>query len=171
MIMMNMKRHLTLLLAFIFVFLTAFSKPAQPIQKRLLGTWKVVKVEKYNIPNIPTPAPQNTQKGGGDTTKMSATATLHQASKMEDRLNRIIQNEMQSTLTIKADKTAVEERSGKSVKGTWKLKKHGTLLLVNSKEKGKKMTIDIIHVSDTSAVVIQHLPIGGLKITYKKVKN
>lgn len=169
-----MKRNLTLLLAFTFVFLTTFCNAGQPIQKRLLGTWKVVKVEKYDIPNIPTPPPQNTQKGTatpGDTTAMSATATLHQTSKMEDRLNRIIQNEMLSKMTINADKTAIEERPGKTVKGTWKLKKHGTVLLVNSKEKGKKMTIDIIRVNDTSAVVIQRLPIGGLKITYRKEKK
>jgi hypothetical protein len=176
MMMMNMKRHLTLLFAFSFVFLTAFSKPVEPIQKRLLGTWKVVKVEKYDIPNIIPPAPQNTQKSttthkDTTTSAMSATATAHQASKMEDRLNRIIQTEMHSKLTINADKTAIEERPGKTLKGTWKLKKHGTILLVNSKERGKKMTIDIIHVNDTSAVVIQRLPIGGLKITYRKEKK
>jgi hypothetical protein len=169
---MNMKRLLTLLFAFTVVFLISSCATFQPKQKYLIGTWKAVKVEKYNIPNTPLNTVENTQKSKSNAgEKTDSSVVAKQLSKTEQRLNRIIQTEYHSTLTINADKTATKEIHGKTIHAKWKLKNNGTRLLVNNKETGKKLTIDIQHLNDTSAVVVENLPVGGLKITYKKEKK
>ena len=184
---MNMKRLLTLFFAFTFAFLIISCATFQPNQKRLVGTWKAVSVEKYNIPNLKT-ATQNTpqvvpdRKTGTNTGTNTTTATtivvdtnassqVPEKSRAEKVLARMIENEKTSTLTINADKTALKESPGKTVHATWKLKKKGTQLLIATKETGKKMTVEIQKITDTSAVVLETLPIGGLKVTYHKVKK
>jgi len=167
-----MKRLLTFLFAISFAFLITPNGFSQTVQKRLIGTWKAIKIEKYNIPETPDQLAGKSQKGNGNATDSASVARAReQFSKLEARLNRLIQSELHSTLTIKADKTAIEERAGKTIQGTWKLKNKGQSLLVTSKKPARKITIDIVRVNDTSAVVIENLPIGGLKVTYQRVKK
>jgi hypothetical protein len=71
--------------------------------------------------------------------------------------------------TTNADKTAVKEYPGKTVHGTWKMKSN-TRLQVVSKETDKKLLMDIVKINDSIAVVKEPLPVGGIKITYRKVK-
>ena len=167
-----MKRLLTLFFAFTVAFLISSCSTINRNKKYLIGTWKAEKVEKYNVPNRQIPAAGSqgkTKPGTGDT--IASADTAGQASKVKGQIDRLIQAEHRSTLTVNANKTAIKESHGKTVHGKWKLTNHGTRLLANSKETGKKITIDILHINDTSAVVTQNFRFGSLKITYKKVKK
>jgi hypothetical protein len=166
-----MKRLVTLFFAFTIAFLIS-SCSTTLNQKKIIGTWKAVKIERYNIPNLAAqPA------GGAANAKATAsenadsTGTPKQLSKEEEQLRRMIKAEQRSTLTINPDKTAIKEIPGKTIHVTWKLKKQGTRLVINNKENGKKSTIEILAINDTSAVVVETLPIGGLKVTLKKEKK
>ncbi|MGA2824117.1 MAG: hypothetical protein ABSE72_11395 [Bacteroidales bacterium] len=167
-----MKRLLTLFFAFTVVFLISSCAILQPNQKYLIGTWKAVKAEKYNIPNTPSNTAANAQKSKNSTgEKIDSSAVARQLLNTERQFTRLIVTELLSTIIMNANKTAIKEFNGKTEHAKWKLRNNGTRLLVNSKETGKKLTIDIQHINDTSAVVVEHLPVGSLKITYKKEKK
>ena len=166
-----MKRLLTVFFALSFAFLITSCATTYPNQKLLIGAWRTVKVEKSNIPATlgktdPTPL---------RTTPVTAphsdsVAPAREASKAEQQLARLIQSESRATLTINADKTAVKEYPGKTIHGTWKFK-NNTHLQVVSKETDKKMIFEIQKINDTLAIVKEPLPVGELKITYKKIKK
>ncbi len=167
-----MKRLLTLFFAFAIAFLISSCSTINRNKKYLIGTWKAEKVEKYNVPNRQIPAAGSqgkTKPGTGDT--IASANTAEQSSRIEGKNARLIGADLKSTLTLNADKTTISEYHGKSVHGKWKLRKHGTRLLTNNKESGKKRTFDILHISDTSAVVTESFPFGRMKITYKKIKK
>jgi hypothetical protein len=172
MINMNMKRLLTLCFAVTITFLISSCATFSPNQKYLIGTWKAEKVEKYNMTNLQIPAagPQGKTKPVAGDTRPSAD-TAGQSSRIGVQIDKIIQTELRSTLTLNADKTAIKENHGKTYHGKWKLTNHGTRLLATSKETGKKKTFDILHINDTSAVITESFPFGSLKITYKKEKK
>jgi hypothetical protein len=166
-----MKRLVTLFFALTVAFLIS-SCSTTLNQKKLIGTWKAVKIERYNIPNLavqPAGGAANAKPNASETT--DSTGTTKQLSKAEEQLRRLIKTEQRSTLTINPDKTAVKEIPGKTIHVTWKLKSKGTKLLINNKENGKKSTIEILAINDTSAVIVETLPIGGLKVTLKKEKK
>jgi len=166
-----MKRLLTVIFALSSAFLITSCVTTYPNQKLLIGTWKTVKVEKSNIPAT---------FGRTDPTALRATpvtaphsdsaAPAAQASKAEQQLARLIQAESRSTMTINADKTAVKEYPGKTIHGTWKFK-NNTNVQVVSKETDKKVLFEILKINDTLAIVKEPLPVGELKITYKKIKK
>ena len=167
-----MKQLLTLLFAFTVAFLISSCAVLQPNQKYLIGTWKAVKVEKYNFPNTKTNTAANTQNSKNSTgEKMDSLSIARQLLTAERQLTRLTFTELKSTIIINANKTATKEFRGKTEHANWKLKNKGTCLLINSKETGKKLTIDIQYINDTSAVVVEDSPIGDLKITYKKEKK
>jgi hypothetical protein len=159
-----MNRILALFTAIFITFFILSCASLSPNNKYLIGTWKVEKVERHNIPNPPIQTAANGQ------TKASADAAK-QAAKTEERLERIIKTRLNSTLTINKDKTAVQESEDRTIHGTWKLKNKGKRILVTSKEPDRKITIDILRMNDTSAVFLENLPVGSLKVTYKKEKK
>lgn len=175
-----MKRLLTVFFTLTLAIIFTSCATIYPNQKLLIGTWKTVKIEKYDIPgsagNAGKPA---AHKSAENDLKLTATATTNQPpdsslsvkepSKAEQQLARLIQSESRSTLTVNADKTAVKEYPGKTVHGTWKMKSN-TRLQVVSKETDKKLLMDIVKINDSIAVVKEPLPVGGIKITYRKVK-
>jgi hypothetical protein len=168
---MNMKRILPLFFIFTVAFLIS-SCAIQPIQKRLIGTWKPVKVEPIDVPGTQTQAAENVQTSkNAKNDSVSYQAKPRQLSKVEQQKERMIQSELRSTMTVNADKTAIKEYPGRTVHAKWKLKNNGTNLIVNTKETGKTITFHIQHVTDTSAVFTATSPIGKYKISYKKVKN
>ena len=166
-----MKRLLTVFFTFCVAFLITSCATTYPNQKLLIGTWRTVKVEKSNIPATlgrtdptalratPITAPHNDTTGG-----------VKETSKAEQQLERLIKAESRSTMTINVDKTAVKEYPGKTIHGTWKFK-NNTHLLVVSKETDKKVLFEILKINDTLAIVKEPLPVGELKITYKKIKK
>ena len=168
---MNMKQLLTLLFAFAVAFLIS-SCAIQRNQKYLIGTWKAVKVEPYNIPKTPSNTIANAQNSKNTTgEKMDSTEVAKQLLKTERQLTRLTFTKLNTTLTINANKTAIKEFHGKTEHAKWTLKNKGTSLLVDTKETGQKLTMDIQHINDTSAVMMENSPLGRLKITYKKEKK
>jgi len=170
---MNMKRLLTLLFVFTVAFLISSCAIIQPNQKYLIGTWKAVNVEKMKIPNQPSNTAANTQNTKNSTgTKIDSVELAKQSLRTERQLTRLTVTEQGSFITINANKTGSREFRGKTEHAIWNLKNKGTLLLATSKETGKKLSIDIRHINDTSAVVIvDNTSLGRLKITYKKEKK
>ena len=167
-----MKKLLTLFFVCTVAFLVSSCATSYPNQKKLIGTWKVIKIEKYDIPSVAVANAATAQKAKtGDVHDTSSAVAVSELSKRDKVINRMMEKELHSSLTINKDQTAVKELPGKTVHATWKLKNKGTRLLIDSKEEGKKMTIDILHINDTSAVVLENLPVGGLKVTYKKEKK
>lgn len=171
-----MNRILTVLTIVLIASLVTSCASMQPNQKKLIGTWKVVKIEKYNIPSVPaqtSSAASSASKASKTTAAPSDTSASAsaQAAKFEEKLAKMIRTEEHSLLIFNADKTAVKETPGKTMHATWKLKKKGTHLVVDVKESGKKMDIDILHINDTSITAITKLPVGGLKVTYRKQKT
>jgi hypothetical protein len=168
---MNMKRLLTVFFIVTIAFLVSSCAVFYPNQKKLIGTWKAVKVEKLEV-NVPTAqAPAAGTEAKTRTGEGKSSAGGPDSAKIEKQISRMIDNEMKSTLTINADKTAIKEYSGKTIHATWKLKKRGTRLLVNTKETGKKLTLDILHINDTSVIVKATVPYGSMKVSYRKEKK
>jgi hypothetical protein len=168
--MMNIKRLLTLLFAFTVAFLISSCATIQPNQKYFIGTWKAVNVEKIKIPNKPSNTAANAQNNTGE--KIDSVELAKQSLRTERQLTRLTVTEQGSIITINANKTGSREFRGKTEHATWNLKNKGTLLLATSKETGKKLSIDIRHINDTSAVVVvDDASLGRLKITYKKEKK
>ncbi|MCX6244978.1 MAG: hypothetical protein NTU98_09765 [Bacteroidetes bacterium] len=167
-----MNRILTVLIVVLIASVGTSYAGTHPNQKKLIGTWKAVKVERYNMPSMPAQASSTASPASkAKATPGDTVSAANQAKKMEEQLARIIQVEERSTLTINADKTAVKEVPGKTIHAKWKLKNKGTKLIVDLQETGKKMNIDILRINDTSIVVVTNLPVGGLKVTYKKQKT
>ncbi len=166
-----MKRLLTLFFVFTVAFLIS-SCTIQRNQKYLIGTWKAVKVEPYNSPKPPSNtianAQNNKNSAGG---KVDSTEVAKRLLKTERQLTRLTFTELNTTLIINANKTATREFRGKTEHAKWTLKDKGTRLLVDTKETGQKLTMDIQHINDTIAVVLEDSPIGALKIAYKKEKK
>jgi len=145
-----MNRILTLLtVIFIAIFISSCATSGWN-KKYFIGTWKPVKVEKYNIANL----------------------SDQQASKIEEKMAGLIQTELLSLLTVNEDNTADKEYAGITFHGTWKWKKKGThIQFDNDKKISWNITIDVLRMNDTSAVVLENLHNVALKVTYKKEKK
>ena len=166
-----MKRLLTVFFALSFAFLITSCATTYPNQKLLIGTWRTVKVEKSNIPSSSGRKDPTAQRATSATAPHSdTTSAVTQRSKAEEQLERLIKAESHSVLTINADKTAVKEYAGKTIHGTWKFK-NNTHVLVESKETDKKMVFEIQKINDTLAILKEPLPVGDLKITYRRYKK
>lgn len=172
-----MKQLLTILNTAILAVLITSCATTSPNQKKLVGTWKPDKVEKYDLKNTQTETAtrEETRTGGEEPGRNAAegrnsSQANAEQSRAEIELNRAIETQRRSILTLNADNTLIQEYHGKKINGTWKLKKHGTRFLATSKESGKKMTFNIESVTDTSAVFTAELPVGGVKVSYKKMK-
>jgi hypothetical protein len=84
----------------------------------------------------------------------------------------LIQTELHSLLTINKDNTADKECAGIIFHDTWKWEKRGTYIQFdNNKEINWKITIDVLRMNDTSAVVLENLHNVPFKVTYKKEKK
>jgi hypothetical protein len=162
-----MRKFLTIPVACLFIFLIASCTSTKQIENRMVGTWKAVTVEPIGVPSFPAAAQTAAKPAGNDSTL----APTHEQSRLEGQISRMIESEKRSTLTINADKTAVKEYPGKTINASWKLKKKGTRIVAKSKDTGKNLTLDIVKITDSTAVVESTMQYGTMKITYKKVKK
>jgi len=174
-----MKRLLTLFFVFTAAFLISSCATFYPNQKYLIGTWKPINIEKYSLQEHQNPVAGTegkTNSGEGGTTHSSGmdrqTFNEKKQNVMADlKSSMAFYSDKTSSLTFKTNKTAIKEYQGKTVDAKWKLTNHGTRLLINSKEPGKKTTYDILHISDTTAIMTESFSILSMKITYRKVKK
>ena len=139
--------------------------------KYLIGTWTPVKVEKFNMLTVPVPAQTPAGRGSTTTENSNLGGPQQQVSRTKEQIDRFIQVEERTPLTINADKTVVKIFHEKTVHAKWKLTKHNTRLVAKGIESGKRIIFDILRLSDTLAVVMGHYPFGDLKITYRKDKS
>ena len=165
------------LLAFISLIVVANScKVTYPNEKLIIGKWKPVKVEKSfdtsylkaqgtQLPKSAVAMDTASQKKGK---KSSSQAP---AVNKDNQLIRLAQSEERSSFEmISENKQVLKHYPGKTISGTWKMKKKGTRIVVKGKENGKKFTIDILDINDSTLVAKEQFPFGLLKVTYHKEK-
>jgi hypothetical protein len=73
-------------------------------------------------------------------------------------------------MEIFANKTAVKNFPGKPLHATWKMKGKGTKIVAKNVENKMKFTIEILEISKVQIVVIEHAPVGDVKITYERLQ-
>jgi len=167
-----MKNILLTLSAFVFILLlTGSCATTHPNEKILVGTWKAVKVEKIvdtlnlSAKNISkkTPSRKNV------TTPKSETQEIAYSKGME-ALDRFVKNEMNSTMVISPDKTAIRTFRGREAKVTWKMKGKGTRVVIKNPELGKTYVMEILSINKEEIVALVSSPIADIKLTYKKIQ-
>jgi len=155
------------------VILASCAVKPHPNEKILVGTWKALKVEKV----VDSSALQAAMGAKTDTTKIKNTqnpkkdrpvtpGATGKTNRKEMTYDRIVQNEMRSTLEIYANKTAVKKYPKKTINATWKLKGRGTRLVAKNKENKMKFVIEILEIQPEQIVVVEHLPVGDVKVVY-----
>jgi hypothetical protein len=90
------------------------------------------------------------------------------ASRKDATLDRLVQAEMRATMEIFANKTAVKNFPGKPLHATWKMKGKGTRIVAKNVENKMKFVIEILEINKEQIVVIEHAPVGDIKITYER---
>ena len=160
-------------------------KVTHPNEKLLIGKWTPVTVEKYSdeLSQKAAPASGTTKSTAAEPSRSkpqtdTASSRNQRAvgdgspdANAENMYNRQIATEQRTSLEIYTEKkTVVKQYPGKTIKGTWKMKKKGTQVTAKDNVTGKKLTLDLQKINDTSAVVIERFPFGDIRITYKKEK-
>jgi hypothetical protein len=161
-------------IAITLLILTSCVFKPHPNQKIIVGTWIPLKVERVSAAAVTKDAPATQAAPGtpvnteAKQSKTGAPAGDGGASRKEAALDRLIQSEMKSTLEINANKTAVKKFPGKPINATWKLKGKGTRIVAKNIENNMKFVIEIVEMTNDVIVVIEHAPVGDVKITYKR---
>ncbi len=168
---MNRKTIVTLLsFAFTVFIFTSCSITSHPNEQTIVGKWKAVKVEKV-IDSAMLKA-QTSLKGdtpGQKPPRPGSTAGEGGGTRQEANLDRLVQLEMRATMEIFPDHTAVKNFPGKPLKATWKMKGKGTRIVAKNLENKEKFTIEILEISKEEITIIEHAPVGDIKIVYQRV--
>lgn len=185
--------HLGLLVAMAAVYSSCAT--THPNEALIVGEWKPVHVEKYFTPEEeeqlkkaqsqttgtrPTTEGEKPAATAGNTSAQTPSQNPSGQSRggdqaggrnQADELNKLIQAESRANIVIYPDHTAAKFYRARTVKATWKLKGQGTVLVAKDLEKKDKYRIDILEVDASKMVVVENLPIGGIKITYQKTNE
>ncbi|HNY01733.1 MAG TPA: hypothetical protein PKG48_04060 [Bacteroidales bacterium] len=152
------------------LFLVSCGATSHPNEKVIAGKWVPVKVEKIN--DSPQPAPDATVRPGERAEQKAgapnAGAGDGGAAKKREALERLAHTEMHAVMEINPDHTAVKNFPGRPLKASWKMKGRGKRIVARNLENKQKFTIDILEVTKERMVVIEHAPVGDLKITYAR---
>ncbi len=170
--MKHLKHFRHLALAGILIYLVSCAATSHPNEKIIIGKWRPLKVEKF----IDSAAIQ-AMAGSAGASKSKSTANPSKPSqtegpalaKAEAALDRLVKAESRATLEIFPNKTAVKNYPGKPLQATWKMKGNGTRLVGKNLENKMKFTIDILEISKEQIVVLEHAPVGDVKITYVRM--
>jgi hypothetical protein len=163
-----------------------------PHEKLVIGEWKPVKVEKFFTPeeeeqmknaqsqaakSRPSAEPEQPSEATGNTSLSSPSQKPTDQGRVgesavrdpEAELNKRIQVESRSNMILYNDLTLEKFYREKTFEGTWKLKRKGSVLAVRIPERRETYRVDVLDVSDDTLVLVGNLPVGGIKITYKKI--
>ncbi|MGA3012574.1 MAG: hypothetical protein ABSD71_00925 [Bacteroidales bacterium] len=165
-----MKRLLTLFLSIIVVFLISSCTTYKPIQKHLIGTWKVMKIKQSSTPGTMAFGEKDKDNKNNHVDTITNPNNVRKLSKEELEQIAMSLSEINYNLTFNADKTAVKEYQGKTIHATWKLKDNGRSLLINSKGTGKQVLFHIQQINDTIAIFSVTSLLGTSRILYEKKK-
>ncbi len=151
----------------LFVIASCSISP-HPNEKIIVGTWVPVTVEK--IVDSSALQAQAALSGGTEQRKSKAGAPAGDggAARKEEAFNRLVQSEKHTTMEIFANHTAVKNFPGKPMQATWKMKGKGTRIVAKGVENNVKFTIDILEITKEQIIIIEHSPVGDIKITYER---
>lgn len=166
---------------FLFLFLAAAAAffmascavTSHPNEKLIVGKWRPVTVEK--VVDSSVLQAEATLKGDAGTQKSKtpgktgAGGNRGGVDRREANLDRLVKTEMRSNLEIFPDKTAIKSFPGEPIRATWKMKGKGTRIVAKNIENKMKFTIDILEISKERILVIEHAPVGDVKILYERV--
>lgn len=166
---MNRQRFFTICaIAVTIVMMTSCGMSPHPNEKIIVGVWVPMKVEKIVDSSALQAAAAMSGTTGQKQSKPGVPAGDGGAAKREAALDRLVQMEMKSTMEIFANKTVVKNFPGKPVHATWKLKGKGTRIVAKGVENKVKYMIDILEISASQIIILEHSPAGDIKITYER---
>jgi hypothetical protein len=172
---MKINRLFTLAYILIAVSIITSCSTTSPTEKLLVGTWKTIKAAAYE-PNGKTPANSGIKvtDSTGAIKQQPATPSSPEAlaeQRKAQQLERAISTQMRTTMTLKANKTAIVTIPGKSIDFKWKLNKKGNVLTLKNLETGKKGELKFVFVNDSAAMAVHSSKAGDMVIRYGKVKE
>ncbi len=148
--------------------ITSCGVKIHPNEKIIAGTWGPVKVEKV----VDSAALQAAASLAGNAThnqqKSGSPAGEGGTTRKDAALERLVQTELRSTLEIFTNKTAIKNYPGKTMHATWKMKGNGTRIIAKNVEDKTKFVLDILEISMDQIVVVEHAPVGDVRITYER---
>ncbi|MCX6277180.1 MAG: hypothetical protein NT004_03665 [Bacteroidetes bacterium] len=166
---MNKNKQVNLL-AFLIaaVLLASCGVLTHPNEKIIIGTWRPVTVEK--VVDSSAIQAEASLKGNTSAQKPGAAKPAGDGAvgRKDSELNRLVQMEQRATMEIFADKTAIKNYPGKPLRATWKMKGKGTRIVAKNLENNMTFTIEILEINKERIVVIEHAPVGDVKITYER---
>ncbi|MBE0647874.1 MAG: hypothetical protein IH596_08825 [Bacteroidales bacterium] len=193
---MKMKQWIHLGLFVVIALFYSSCATTHPNEALIVGEWKPIKAEKYFTPEeeellkkaqeqstATRPTTEGDKPAASTGSTAPSTASLPSGTdpgrggdraggkNPADELNRLIQAETRTNIVIYPDHTAAKFYRSRTVKATWKLKGKGTVLIAKDLEKKEKYRIDILEVDGSKMVVVENLPVGGIKITYQKINE
>jgi hypothetical protein len=146
------------------------------VEKQLLGTWKPVTVENISPPAAPVPETQTIKVDTSTDPEVRKEADVTLPATRDSKaqqMDRLLASEMRSPfmLAIENNQRLAEKYfPGKTIKGTWKLKKKGKRIAFKELQTDRKINIDIESLTDSTLVISEKLPPGDLRIKYAKQK-
>jgi len=168
--MIEMKRTrlpLFALLAMLPVFLISCGAVNHTNEKLITGKWIPVKAEiVVDSSALQAAAALTSGKQAGKGRQEAGNEGNN--DKRKANLDRLVQMEMRATMEIYPNYTAVKNFPGKPLNATWKMKRKGSRIVGKNLENKQKFTIDILELSKEQIVVIEHAPVGDIKITYTR---
>ena len=144
-----------------------------PNAKILVGSWQPVQAEKY-IPENAKKKPPKEKSQATDTSQSAKSGQLpltkaQEAEKdLEAQWGHMVEVEKKTPLVIKENFIAEKQYKSRLVRGTWNLKKQGTKILFKEELTGETLKADILEISDSTVVMVEHAPVGDIKVTYRK---
>ncbi len=149
--------------------ISSCSVTSHPYETMILGKWKPLKVEKF-IDSAAYKAVMASQATAGEKTeKGNQIVRGTSPDKLTAALDRLFQAESRAEMEVFADKTVVKKYTQKEIKATWKMKGNGTRMNVKNIDNKRKYTIDLLEVSKEQVVLLEHVPVGDIKITYVRL--
>jgi hypothetical protein len=168
---MNRNRIFTIFAIAITVMVaTSCAITSHPNEKIIVGLWTPVKVEKIVDSSALLASPAMAGNKEQQQSKTGKPGGEGGVSRKDEALDRLVQSERRATMEIFANKTAVKNFPGKPLHATWKMKGKGTKIVAKNVENKMKFTIEILEISKVQIVVIEHAPVGDVKITYERLQ-
>jgi hypothetical protein len=167
-----MQKLFTTLSFLAIIIIISSCATTHPNEIWIVGNWKPIKSEIYVPPAKPV-APGDTVKSKKKSAQAVQVSTVEQQQRTS-QLDRMVANELRSPVIIKVEgkkKIVQKYYPGKTAEGTWKMKKNGQRLVAKETNTGKTITMDILALNDTNAIVVERFPYGDIKVTYKRIQQ
>jgi hypothetical protein len=166
---MNRNRIITFFVfTLVIIALTSCGITSHPNEKLIVGKWRPVKVEKIVDSSALQAGASMKGTPGKKQTRPGSPAGEGGAARKEAIFDRFIQSEMQATMEIFANKTAIKNYPGKPLNVTWKMKGKGTRIIAKNVGNKTTIVIDILAIDKERIVVMEHTRGGDVKISYER---